>query len=118
MTPSSQDRRARGIAVRQARVVRVSAIRRRAVASALALFVATWLLITMLLVTGHDPALARTRTTSTASTSDATTSPATTTGAAATASTTATAGQTAASSGAGTGATSSSSPSALTSGQS
>ena len=34
-------------------------IRRRVVAGALALFVATWLLITVMLVTGHDPALAR-----------------------------------------------------------
>jgi uncharacterized membrane protein YgcG len=34
-------------------------IRRRVVAGALALFVATWLLITVILVTGHDPALAR-----------------------------------------------------------
>ena len=64
MTPSSRTpadgagRRARGQALRQARGARVAGIRRRVVASALALFVATWLLIAMLLVTGHDPALA------------------------------------------------------------
>ncbi len=59
MTPSPSDRRARGIAMRQARRARILGIRRRVVASALALFVATWLLITMLLISGHDPALAR-----------------------------------------------------------
>ena len=124
MTPSPSERRAHGIAVRQARLARVSAIRRRAMASALALFVATWLLITMLLVTGHDPALARTKARSTAS-SAATTSTAsnggTTTAATTTATTTTasqtTASQTASSSG-GSGASSSSSPSALTSSQS
>lgn len=73
MTPSPSDRRARGIAVRQARIARVSSIRRRVVASALALFVATWLLITMLLISGHDPALARTKTVATASTPATTT---------------------------------------------
>ena len=64
MTPSPSDRRARGIAMRQARMARISGIRRRVVASALALFVATWLLITMLLISGHDPALARSKTAS------------------------------------------------------
>ena len=50
MTPSPSDRRARGLAVRQARLaLGISGIRRRVVASSLALFVATWLLITMLL---------------------------------------------------------------------
>jgi hypothetical protein len=38
-------------------------IRRRVTAGAVALFVATWLLITVTLATGHDPVLAtRTRT--------------------------------------------------------
>jgi hypothetical protein len=46
------------IAIRQLRRARVRMIRRRVIAGALALFVATWLLITLLLVTGHDPALA------------------------------------------------------------
>jgi hypothetical protein len=46
------------IAIRQARRARVRTIRRRVIAGAVALFVATWLLITLMLVTGHDPALA------------------------------------------------------------
>jgi len=41
----------------------VRTIRRRVIAGALALFVATWLLITLMLVTGHDPALASQTTT-------------------------------------------------------
>lgn len=45
--------------VRRARIARVRMIRHRVVAGALALFVATWVLITLMLVTGHDPALAR-----------------------------------------------------------
>lgn len=112
MTPSPSERRAHGIAVRQARLARVSAIRRRAVASALALFVATWLLITVLLITGHDPALARTQSRSTGSRSTATTTTASNGGATATT----TSSQSAASSSAGSA--SSSSPSSLTSSQS
>ena len=45
--------------IRAARAARVRAIRHRVIAGAVALFVATWLLITLMLVTGHDPALAR-----------------------------------------------------------
>jgi hypothetical protein len=45
--------------IRAARAARVRAIRHRVIAGAGALFVATWLLITLILVTGHDPALAR-----------------------------------------------------------
>ncbi|MDQ6836028.1 MAG: hypothetical protein M3016_07550 [Actinomycetota bacterium] len=37
-------------------------IRQRVVAGALALFVALWLLIALILVSGHDPALGRQRT--------------------------------------------------------
>ncbi len=48
-----------GASIRDARRARVRMIRRRVVAGAVALFVATWLLITLLLITGHDPALAR-----------------------------------------------------------
>lgn len=44
--------------VRAARAARVRSIRQRVIAGAVALFVATWLLITLMLVTGHDPALA------------------------------------------------------------
>ncbi|HEY2007134.1 MAG TPA: hypothetical protein VGG87_11825, partial [Solirubrobacteraceae bacterium] len=54
----------RGLApsgVRQARIARVNMIRRRVVAGALTLFVTTWMLITLLLVSGHDPALAGSR---------------------------------------------------------
>ena len=82
MTPSPSDPRARAIAMRQARLARISGIRRRVVASALALFVATWLLITVLLISGHDPALARTGTVSAAAPLTSTTTgatPATTT---------------------------------------
>ena len=57
MTPSPQPR-SQGAALRQARHARVRGIRRRVVAGALALFIATWLLITITLASGHDPALA------------------------------------------------------------
>lgn len=50
---------AQAIAIRQARHARVRMIRRRVIAAVVALFIATWLLITVMLVTGHDPALAR-----------------------------------------------------------
>jgi hypothetical protein len=50
---------AEAIAVRQARHARVRMIRHRVIAGVVALFIATWLLITVMLVTGHDPALAR-----------------------------------------------------------
>ncbi len=45
-------------AIRRARAERRRAIRRRVIAGALALFVAVWLWIAVVLVTGHDPALA------------------------------------------------------------
>lgn len=61
MTLTDSDRRARGLAHRQARAAQVRGIRRRVVASSLGLFVATWMLITLMLVTGHDPALGRTK---------------------------------------------------------
>lgn len=51
--------RARGQAIRQTRMARARAIRRRIIAGAVALFVASWLLITIVLVSGHDPALAK-----------------------------------------------------------
>jgi hypothetical protein len=53
-----QEPRARGQAMRSARLARVRMIRRRIVAGSLALFVAAWLLISIVLVSGHDPALA------------------------------------------------------------
>ena len=40
-------------------MARVRLIRRRVVASTVALFVAVWLLIAVTLVSGHDPALAQ-----------------------------------------------------------
>ena len=51
--------RARGQALRSARVARARTIRRRIIAGSVALFVAAWLLITLVLVSGHDPALAK-----------------------------------------------------------
>jgi hypothetical protein len=51
--------RARGQAIRETRLARARALRRRIVAGAVALFVASWLLITIVLVSGHDPALAK-----------------------------------------------------------
>ena len=43
----------------EARARHIRTIRRRVIAGALALFVATWVFITLQLVTGHDPALAK-----------------------------------------------------------
>lgn len=60
--------RARGQALRQSRLARARTIRRRIIGGALALFVASLLLITMVLVSGHDPALAK-RSAATATTS-------------------------------------------------
>ena len=60
---------AQAIAIRQARHARVRMIRRRVIAGVVALFIATWLLITVMLVTGHDPALARQATKATTSSS-------------------------------------------------
>lgn len=51
--------RARAQAFRQARLGRVRTLRRRIIAASVAVFVAAWLLITVVLVSGHDPALAR-----------------------------------------------------------
>lgn len=71
-----QDARARGQAIRAARLSRTRMIRRRIISGAVALFVASWLLITIVLVSGHDPALAKQSSASTAASSS---SPATTT---------------------------------------
>ena len=65
--PGRADRRPAPGAVRQARMARVRTIRRRVIAGALALFVATWMFITLMLVTGHDPVLARQRSSALAS---------------------------------------------------
>lgn len=61
--------RARGQAIRETRLARARALRRRIVAGAVALFVASWLLITIVLVSGHDPALAKNSAASTAASS-------------------------------------------------
>jgi hypothetical protein len=89
--PSPDDAaRARGSALRQARLVRARTLRKRLIAGALALFVATWVMITLVLISGHDPALAQrpASTVSVAKTSTTTATPATTTTAAATPTTT------------------------------
>lgn len=60
MTDSElQNARLRGQAIRAARAARVRLIRRRVIGAALGLFLAAWLLIAVVLVTGHDPALSR-----------------------------------------------------------
>ena len=48
-----------GIKLREARRARVRKIRARVIGGSVALFLAVWMLITVVLVTGHDPALAR-----------------------------------------------------------
>ena len=73
---NAQAARARGQAMRSARLARARMIRRRIVAGAVALFVASWLLITIVLVSGNDPALAKR---SSASTVASSSTPATTT---------------------------------------
>ena len=65
----SEAARARGQAMRGARLRRASMIRRRIVSGAVALFVAAWLLIAVVLVSGHDPALAKRSSASTVTTS-------------------------------------------------
>lgn len=82
MTDSNQAAaRARGQALRSERAARARKIRRRIISGSVALFVATWLMIAIVLVSGHDPALAkRASTTSSASTVASTPSTTTTTG--------------------------------------
>jgi cytoskeletal protein RodZ len=65
---------ARGRAMRDARLARARMIRRRIVGGAVALFVAAWLLITVVLVSGHDPALAKQSSASTVASSSPSTS--------------------------------------------
>ena len=48
-----------GIRLREERRARVRRIRARVIGGSVALFLAVWMLITVVLVTGHDPALAR-----------------------------------------------------------
>jgi cytoskeletal protein RodZ len=58
MTDDKQAARARGQALRGERAARARKIRRAVISGAVALFVAAWLMITIVLVSGHDPALA------------------------------------------------------------
>jgi hypothetical protein len=75
MTPMIADGlRARGAELRQARVTRTRTIRRAGAAGAVSLFMATWLLIAVVLVSGHDPALAARKVASASTASDTTTS--------------------------------------------
>jgi hypothetical protein len=63
-----------GIKLREARRARVRRIRGRVIGGSVALFLAVWMLITVVLVTGHDPALARTALTQAATTATTTSS--------------------------------------------
>jgi hypothetical protein len=54
-------------ATRQARLERARRIRRRIISGSVALFAAVWLLIAVVLVSGHDPALAKRSSTATTS---------------------------------------------------
>ena len=76
MTPTNSDRegaRERARLAREVRAERGHTIRRRVISGAVALFVATWLLIAIVLVSGHDPALSK----QTASVASGSSSPAT-----------------------------------------
>jgi hypothetical protein len=77
MTPPTNDNkqaaRARGQALRGERAARARKIRRRVISGAVALFVAAWLMITIVLVSGHDPALASKKSTGSSATAVAST---------------------------------------------
>lgn len=77
MTDNKAAARARGQALRSERVARARKIRRRVISGAVALFVAAWLMITLVLISGHDPALAS-KTSTTASVTTAASNPTTT----------------------------------------
>jgi hypothetical protein len=63
-----------GLKLREARRARVRRIRARVIGGSVALFLALWMLITVVLVTGHDPVLARKALTQAATTATGTTS--------------------------------------------
>ncbi len=71
MTDNNEAARARGQALRSRRAARARTIRRGIISGAVALFVAAWLMIAIVLVSGHDPALARKASTTPAATSAA-----------------------------------------------
>jgi hypothetical protein len=62
-----------GLTIRQERRARVRMIRRRVLGASVALFMAVWMVIAVVLVTGHDPALARKTSTAAAAASTTTT---------------------------------------------
>jgi hypothetical protein len=107
-----------GIKLREARRARVRLIRARVAGGSVALFLAVWSLIAVVLITGHDPALAKKTVTvsSAAGTSAATTSSGTNTATTGTGTATGATSSGAISSSTGSG--SSSSGSAVTSSQS
>jgi Mn2+/Fe2+ NRAMP family transporter len=72
-----------GIRIREARRARVRRIRARVIGGSVALFLAVWMLITVVLVTGHDPALARKTQTQAATAATTATTTSSSTGAAA-----------------------------------
>ncbi len=55
---NNEDVRVRAQAIRTARALRVRTIRRRVIGGAVGIFLAAWLLIAVVLVSGHDPVLA------------------------------------------------------------
>jgi len=59
--PDREAARARAGEARAARAAKVKTIRRRVISGAVSLFVAAWLLIAVVLVTGHDPALIKSK---------------------------------------------------------
>jgi hypothetical protein len=102
-----------GIRLRAERRARVRRIRARVIGGSVALFLAVWILITVVLVSGHDPALARTAVTQSATPAAATTSSSAGTGASSDATSSTSSGATSSSTGSG-----SSGVSAVTSSQS
>lgn len=69
-----------GIKIREARRARVRMIRARVIGGSVALFLAVWSLIAVVLITGHDPALARKTATTSAAADTSSTSANTSTG--------------------------------------
>jgi cytoskeletal protein RodZ len=97
MTDSKEAARARGRVLRSERASRARAIRRRVISGAVAVFVAAWLMIAIVLVSGHDPALAR-KASTTSSASTVASTPSATTSTPSTTTTTSGSGSTASSS--------------------
>lgn len=98
-----------GASIRDARRARIRMIRSRVIGVSVALFLVVWSLIAVRLVTGHDPALARQRTTAAATSGTSSTSGASgTSGTTPTSATTGSGGSTSSSSSTSSPATSSS----------